>query len=415
MRVVRTLLVLLAASLLGGCAFIQRSSVSSRPNPVEGNGPSSMPSVSQSGRWVVFTSTASNLVAGDVNNQPDVFVHDHVTGVTELVSVGTSGIHGDQASSEGSISDDGRFVAFSSTSGLLADPPSRFVFSRILIRDRQLGTTTVVPIGVPGGPSAPSISGNGRFLAFVGGADFGTLKVGPFVTDLATGVTRQMPDNGGGLDSSAIFDGVRPSLSDDGSRVTYTSVVPPTDPSQPSTADFATVVADTATATVIATVHSGTLNASEAPRVESALSGDGNHVASVVAQGGQGTLFTYDLTNPGPVPIITGIPAPRNPALSDHGTVIGFRRQSEYVVTNAAGSSPRIVSADTFGRPASSLSGADLSGDGRWVAFASDDPALVPDDHNATTDVFLRSTRSFKTLVGKGPCPGPARACHPRH
>jgi hypothetical protein len=420
MRAVRPLLLVLAVSVLGGCAFIQRSSVSSGPNPVEGNGPSSTPSVSQSGRWVVFTSGASNLVPGDVNGLPDVFVHDHVTGVTELVSVATAGAQGDQPSSDGSISDDGRFVAFSTTSGLFENPPSRFTGSRIFVRDRRLGTTTradiVLPNGVPGGGSSPTISGNGRFLAFVGGAD-GGLKVGPFVRDLVTGAARQMPDNGGGLDSSAIFDGVRPSLSDDGSRITYTSVVPPADPNQtPATADFATVVADTATATVIATVHSGTLAATE-PRshVESAISGDGTKVASVFAEGGLGTLFTYDLQDPGLAPIITGIPVPASPKLSDDGSVIGFLRQSEYVVTDSAGATPHVVSADMFGRPATSLFGTDLSGDGRWVAFASEDPALVPDDRNAVGDVFLRSTRSFKTLIGQGPCPRPAHACHHRH
>ena len=116
---------------LSGCAWIDRSSVASGPAATQGNGPSGEasnpitgPSVSQSGRFVAFTSNASNLVPDDTNGFADVFVHDHVTGATELISIGALGLHGDAASYDPSISDDGRFVAFSTTTGFFSDPPA---------------------------------------------------------------------------------------------------------------------------------------------------------------------------------------------------------------------------------------------------------------------------------------------------
>src|SRR5687768_276613 len=78
------------------------------------NGESACAAISGNGRFVAFVSSATNLVPGNTNAVDDVFVHDRATGVTTLVSdVGVVGIRG---SDEPSISADGRFVAFSTTS-----------------------------------------------------------------------------------------------------------------------------------------------------------------------------------------------------------------------------------------------------------------------------------------------------------
>src|SRR5437879_439376 len=70
--------------------------------------------ISADGRYVAFESRASNLVAGDTNGVSDIFVHDRETGVTERVSVASSGRHGHSLSAEASISAEGRVVAFAS-------------------------------------------------------------------------------------------------------------------------------------------------------------------------------------------------------------------------------------------------------------------------------------------------------------
>lgn len=406
MRAIRRLTVVAALMTLSGCAFIDRSSVSSGPGATQGNGPSgapanpiSGPSVSQSGRFVAFVSGASNLVPDDTNGVDDVFVHDHVTGVTELISIGAFGYHGLAPSWDPIISDDGRFVLFSITTGLFDNPPSHLSYDRIFVRDRQLGTTKRASGTTENSesilPSLASISGNGRYVAFVGAdAQFPpNSSYPPFVHDLVTGTTKLMPIPGS-LDSSFLFAGVRPSLSDDGSRVTYSYLVRPPDLPEPTVSvEIVTVVADTATATVIATLRTGAFYPDHpTSRLESAISGDGNTVVVLLAEGVYGTLYRYDLLHPGLVPILTDIPNPSNLRISDDGNVIGFRRGSDFVITDANGTEPRVVSADNLGHPVTSLNGnVDLSGDGRWVAFASPDAGLVADDTNGVSDVFVRS------------------------
>ena len=73
-----------------------------------------MTSLSPDGRYVVFQSEASDLVAGDGNGVQDVFVFDRRTRATERVSVSAKGVGGDKASRDGVISADGRVVAFTS-------------------------------------------------------------------------------------------------------------------------------------------------------------------------------------------------------------------------------------------------------------------------------------------------------------
>ena len=75
--------------------------------------------ISADGRYVAFESRASNLVAGDTNGVSDIFVHDRETGVTERVSVDSSGNQGNGRSTMPAISANGRFVAFESAASNL--------------------------------------------------------------------------------------------------------------------------------------------------------------------------------------------------------------------------------------------------------------------------------------------------------
>src|SRR5205085_1316664 len=86
--------------------------VSVGPHGAQANGSSFAPAISAHGRYVAFASAASNLVKGDTNGQFDVFVHDRLKGTTEWVSVGPGGVQGTGGSGGPSISADGRFVAF---------------------------------------------------------------------------------------------------------------------------------------------------------------------------------------------------------------------------------------------------------------------------------------------------------------
>jgi len=78
------------------------------------NGDSLWPSISADGRWVAFGTDASNLVTGDTNASGDILVRDMVSGTLELVSVSSSQVQANGLSEFPSISRDGRFVVFSS-------------------------------------------------------------------------------------------------------------------------------------------------------------------------------------------------------------------------------------------------------------------------------------------------------------
>ena len=96
----------------------ERVSVSS--SGAQANSQSTLASISGDGRYVAFSSYASNLVPNDTNYREDVFVHDRLTGVTERVSVPTGRRQANGASLGPSISVDGRFVAFGSAASNLA-------------------------------------------------------------------------------------------------------------------------------------------------------------------------------------------------------------------------------------------------------------------------------------------------------
>ena len=76
--------------------------------------------ISDDGRYVTFSSGATNLVAGDTNGTRDIFVYDLQTGATTLVSVNTSGEQADGGGNSPAISGDGRYVVFLSNSGNLS-------------------------------------------------------------------------------------------------------------------------------------------------------------------------------------------------------------------------------------------------------------------------------------------------------
>lgn len=150
------------------------SRVSRSSSGSQGNGGSQIGSFSASGRYVTFTSAASNLVAGDTNLVTDVFVHDRKTGRTELVSRNSAGAVGNDLSSRSSISRNGRYVAFSSLASNLS-PDDADIFWDIYLHDRKKGTTVLITRIGPGASGdgnsySPFLSANGRHISFTADA-----------------------------------------------------------------------------------------------------------------------------------------------------------------------------------------------------------------------------------------------------
>src|SRR4029453_2237767 len=215
------------AAALPAPGFTELISVSS--TGIQGDQDSQSPSIRADGRFVAFVSLAENLVSGDTNTAPDVFVPDRLLETTERVSVSSSGRQGDGPSGllnlmgGPSISGDGRFVAFSSEATNLVRG-DRNNTADVFVRDRLTGQTTRVSVATGGaeanaGGTEPDISRDGRFVPLLCHADNivpdDNLTADVFVHDGQTGVTERMSEapDGSDANSPSLF---APSLSAEG-------------------------------------------------------------------------------------------------------------------------------------------------------------------------------------------------------
>jgi hypothetical protein len=208
----------------------QTTRVSVGTGGTQSNGDSLRPVLSADGRHVAFHSLASNLVAGDTNLTWDVFVHDRQTGQTVRVSVTSDGTQGDNFSSDPALSADGRYVAFSSSASNLVAGDTNAV-SDAFVHDRQTAQTMRVSVASGGaqgnGEGAwPVLSADGRYVAFmsmssnlVAGDTNGANDA--FVHDRQTGQTTRVSVASGGGQGNGFSD--VPRLSADGRYVVFRS------------------------------------------------------------------------------------------------------------------------------------------------------------------------------------------------
>src|SRR5438093_1319906 len=128
-------------------------------------------SVSSSGRFVAFASSATNLVAGDQNGLPDVFVKNLTDGSVQLASLAWDEEQANNGSRAASVSRDGTRVAFMSAASNLTQRFDVNGADDIFVRDLAAGTTALVSADPDGNyveaeSTMPSISADGRFVAF---------------------------------------------------------------------------------------------------------------------------------------------------------------------------------------------------------------------------------------------------------
>src|SRR5205807_1977339 len=185
------------------------SRVSISSQGTEANGGSSAPAVSRAARLVAFASDAANLVTGDTNATTDVFVRERETNVTERVSVASDGSQGNGASLAPAVSANGRFVAFTSLASNMV-PGDTNDASDVFVRDRANAVTERASVASDGTGAdtdssrfdRPALSASGRQVAFQSAADnlvADGLGAGVFVRDRRAGTTTRASGDFDGL------------------------------------------------------------------------------------------------------------------------------------------------------------------------------------------------------------------------
>lgn len=360
---VLTALVLVSTAASSTISGTTRVSLSS--SHAEGDRPSFATGISANGRFVAFTSQATNLVPGDTNERQDAFVYDRRTGRTERVSVTNAGAQAKPGadpvggSAAMGLSGDGRYVLFRSDApNLVASKGETDAF----VRDRTTKRTQRIPVlglRVTGG----ALSRDGRYAVLAAGDNI-------YRYDLRGRRLLRLTANANSWSGD-------PSVSADGRYVAFTS------------------------------------NASNL------VSGDTNKLPDVFVRDVQrGKTTRVSVTSAGNQGIGKRNSNGSNaPVLSDDGRFVAFHSDMTNLVpgdTNrvfdifvhdrVTGKTQR-VSVGTAGRQADqeSLSGASFSADDRLLAFTSLATDLVPSDRNEITDVFIRDLRAGKTrLVSLG-------------
>jgi Tol biopolymer transport system component len=222
-------------SLVGNVYVHDRTSkktkrVSRRPNGKLPNGPSESPDISGNGRYVVYSSNASNIVPKDTNGTWDVFVYDRQSGKTRRVSVKSNGKQAKGPSTDPAISANGRFVAFVSEAKNLVKADTSFT-KDIYVHDRATGKTRRVSIRSNGNEAnsfslSPRLSADGRIVTFESFAanlvkNDNNGKYDIFTHDRATGNTRRVSVRTNGAQSAGDSGG--PDISANGRFVTFWS------------------------------------------------------------------------------------------------------------------------------------------------------------------------------------------------
>jgi hypothetical protein len=394
-------------------------------NGQEPNAHSVFPFISGDGRYVAFESHATNLVSGDTNNQPDMFVYDRQTKTTRRISMGLGGQQGNGRSFGSKMNWDGQFIVFESDADNLVEGDTNH-FQDVFMYDQVNGLMERISVNSAGeqGNSASQyayISRDGRFVAFTSFAsnlvDGDTNKVtNPisdiFVRDRQTKTTTRVSVGPNGLQA----DGSSwcPSISDDGRFVSFVSLASNLVPGDTNNAaDVFVHDRQTGTTSRVSVGPNGqqqNLGATDAK-----MSGNGLFVAfaseaSNLVEGdtnGVGDLFVHDLANhvTSRVSVHTngtqGNQISYDARISADGNYVTFDSDASNLVDNDTNGFRDVFVHDRQKRTTTRLSpsaGGEkggvseanrISADGRFVTFRSEAANLVVGDENKHADIFV--------------------------
>ncbi len=366
------------------CVADYRTQIISKENVLAGVGHSREVQVGQDGRYVVFTSAANNIVAGDLNGHDDIFLYDRQTCQYWLISQTTQGVQSVYHSAQPVVSNDGRYVVFTTTGNDLVSNDTVICLSLmqscrdIYLHDRTLGQTRMISVSPTGQPANensgdPAISADGRYVVFWTSANnlvpgFNSLS-DIVLYEIQTGQTSIVSLSSTNQDITSI--GIQPSISADGRFVAFrsqTSNLVPNDTN--GSADIFVRDRQLNTTTLISVSSTGTQGNLDSNWPE--ISGDGRYIS-----------FTSSASN-----LVTGDTNSRD-------DVFVHDRQTTQTTRVSVSSSG--AQSDSY----STIS--DISDDGRYVVFASQAATLVPEDTSSVFDIYLHDRVTAETsLVSKG-------------
>jgi Tol biopolymer transport system component len=362
------------------------SRVSVGADGAEGNDDSRQPAISADGRYVAFSSAASNLVPDDGNDAVDVFLHDRRSGETRRVSVASDGAEGNSGSYAPAVSADGRFVVFHSAARNLVQHARKRSASPswdVYVHDTSTGETTQVSVASDGSPGnddseEPTISADGRYVAFSSAAsnlvpDDGNDAVDVFLHDRRSGETRRVSVASDGAEGDAGSE--HAAISADGRYVAFRSGASNLVTNDTNGRDDVFVHDHRSGETVLVSLDSSATWGNDNCGFPS-LSGDGRFVA----------FWAAEL-----LPVATGW---------EDGTVLVHDRLS--------GETTR-VSIASDGAPAPASLPPVISADGGHIAFSSRAENLTPDSGDRRSDVFVFHNEAARDQL----TPAPTAAAEP--
>ena len=398
----------------------------------EATGASQSVSVSGDGRYVVFSSDAANLVPSDENSR-DIFVHDRELGTTELVSVSSDGTQANRPTSFPSISDNGRFVVFESKADNLV-PDDTNDESDIFCRDLEEGTTFRVSLASDGsqanaGSFTPSSSADGRYITFTSLADNlvdddTNSDRDVFVHDLQTGTTERISVSTEGVEGNAASGGLGAGLariSGDGRFVVFGSFASSLSPGDANLRDDV-FLRDRMLATTTRVSVSGGGSEGDGHSFYGDVSDDGRYVVfhsvaeTLIADDTNETsdIFLHDTVAGTTTRISLGFDgaeadrASEFARISADGTLVAYQSLATNLVPDdsnflrdifvqdvGTGSTARASVGPNGMQSNGHSSFVALSADGSLVAYQSLATNLVPDDTNELVDVFASAKFDF--------------------
>jgi Tol biopolymer transport system component len=377
--------------------------------------------LSGDGRIVAFESAATNLVAAATNNRRDIFVTDMQTGLVELASRAPDGSEGNGHSYTPVLSADGRYLAFSSyaTNLVAGDTNGR---KDVFLLDRQTGTMTLISRPASGqsngNSDTPDISADGRYIAFV---SFATNLVAGDTNGKADIFVYDRMDTSLTLDSCAADgtpgDGAAgdPSISADGSYVAFESTAANLVAGDTNRArDIFRKDRQSGEVLRVSTATGG--SEGDGNSGDPSINGDGNLIvfhslATNLISGdfnAKGDIFAHDIPS-GETELISkteagaqGLQHSEHPEVSADGRWVVYDSTSANLVSGDANSERDVFRFDRTDGSVERLSlgpqglegdgsssRAHFSADGRYAGFQSDAANLVSGDTNEVTDVFL--------------------------